>query len=52
MVEKDVKVSYYSKRNRDLSLAFKVERPLCYCHDMEKLFQTLGVVHIVELCES
>ena len=25
MVKKDVKVSYYRKRNRDLSLAFKVE---------------------------
>ena len=48
MVEKDVKVSYYRKRNRDLSLAFKIERPPCYCHDMEELFQTLGVVHIVK----
>ena len=47
MVKKDVKVSYYRKHNRDLSLAFKVERPLCYYHDMEELFQTLGVVHIV-----
>ena len=48
MVEKDVKVSYYRKRNRDLSSAFKIERPPCYCHDMEELFQTLGVVHIVK----
>ena len=48
MVEKDVKVSYYRKRNRDLSLTFKIERPPCYCHDMEELFQTLGVVHIVK----
>ena len=52
MVEKDVKVSCYRKHNRDLSLAFKVERPLCYCHDMEELFQTLGVVHIVKECRA
>ena len=47
MVEKDVKVSYYRKRNWDLSLVFKVEGSLCYCHDIEELFQTLGIVHIV-----
>ena len=47
MVEKDVKVSYYRKRNWDLSSAFKVEGPLYYCHDIEELFQTLGIVHIV-----
>ena len=46
MVERDVKVSYYRKRNRDLSSAFKVEGPLCYCNDIEELFQTLGAVHI------
>ena len=46
MVERDVKVSYYSKRNRDLSPAFKVEGPLCYWNDIEELFQTLGAVHI------
>ena len=27
--------------------AFKVEGPLCYCHDIEELFQTQGTVHIV-----
>ena len=47
MVEKDVKVSYYRKRNRDLSLAFKVEGSLCNCHDIEEVFQTIGLVHIV-----
>ena len=47
MVEKDPKVSYYRKCNRDLSLAFKVEGPICYCYDTEELFQTLGTVHIV-----
>ena len=45
---KDVKLSYCRKRNRDFSLAFKVERPLCNCHDIEKLFQTVGLVHIVD----
>ena len=47
MVEKDVKVSYYRKRNWELSSALKVEGPLCHCHDIEELFQTLGIVHIV-----
>ena len=47
MVEKDVKVSCYRKRNRGLFSAFRVEGPLCYCHDIEELFQTLGLVHIV-----
>ena len=46
MVERDVKVRYYRKRNRDLSPAFKVEGPLCYCNDIEELFQTLGAVHM------
>ena len=45
MVEKDVKVSYYRKRNKGLSSAFKVI--FCYCHDIEELFQTFGTVHIV-----
>ena len=45
MVEKDLKVSYYRKRNRGLSSAFKVI--FCYCHDIEELFQTFGTVHIV-----
>ena len=46
MVEKDVKVSYYRKRNTGLSSAFKAEKPLCYCDDIEELFQTLGLGHI------
>ena len=47
MVEKDDKGSYYRKRDRDLSSTFKVEGPLCCCHDIEEPFQTLGIVHIV-----
>ena len=50
MVEKDVKVSYYRKRNGDFSSAFKVEGPLCYCHDIKELFQTLGIVNGVNEC--
>ena len=30
MVEKDVKVSYYRKQNREFCSTIKVERPLCY----------------------
>ena len=48
MVEKDVKVSYYRKRNKDFSLAFKVEGPFFYCHNIKELFRTLGIVHTVD----
>ena len=47
MVEKYVKIGYYRKCNRDLSSTFKVKWPICYCYDIEELFQTLGVIHIV-----
>ena len=42
------KISSYRRRYWDLSLAFKGEGPLCYCIDIEELFQTLGVVHMVD----
>ena len=50
MVEKDVQVNYNKKHNRDFSSAFKVEGPLCYCHDIKELFRTLGIVYIVDEC--
>ena len=46
MVKKDVEINYYRKRNKDLSSAFKVDGPLCYCRDEEQ-FQTLGIFYIV-----
>ena len=46
--EKDVKRSYYKKHSRDFFSAFKVEGPLCYCHDIEEPFRTLAIVHIVD----
>ena len=39
MVEKNVKASYYRKCNRDFFSAFKVEGPLCYCHNIKELFK-------------
>lgn len=42
LVEKDVKVSYYRKRNQDLSAFFKMDGPLCYCSDIKLLFEGLG----------
>ena len=48
MVEKNVKINYYRKRNRDFFSALKFEGPLCYCHDIEKLFRTLGIFHTVD----
>ena len=47
MVEKEVRISYNRKLNEDLSSAFKVEGPLCHRHDIEELFQILGIAHIV-----
>ena len=48
LVEKDVIVSYYRKQYKDLSRAFNVKGSPCYCHDMVKLFQTLGKVYIAD----
>ena len=46
--EKDVKVSHCIKRNKDLSRAFVVEGSLCYCHNVEILYQTLGEVCVAD----
>ena len=34
-------VSYYRKRSKGLEAFFKVDGPLCYCHDIEGLFEGL-----------
>ena len=34
------------KRNMDLSTVFRVDGPLCYCHNIKSLFEKLGEDHI------
>ena len=46
LLQKDVLVSHYRKRNTDLSTLFRVDEPQCYCHDITSLFQKLGEDHI------
>ena len=38
----DVVVTYYTKRNMDLSTVFRVDGLLCYCHNIKSLFEKLG----------
>lgn len=42
LLEKNVRVSYFRKRNRDLSIFFRVNGPLCCCHDTNGLFEDLS----------
>ena len=46
LLQKDVLVSYYRKRNTDLSTVFRADGPLCYCYDITSLFEKLGEDHI------
>ena len=41
-----VKVSHFRKRNNDLSRFFTIDRPLCYCNNVNNgLFENLSQVH-------
>ena len=44
VLQKDVLVSHYRKRNADLSTVFRVDGPLCYCYRciITSLFEKLG----------
>ena len=46
LLQKDVLVSHYRKRNTDLSTVFRVDGPLCYCYDITSFFEKLGEDHI------
>ncbi|XP_066463509.1 uncharacterized protein [Eleutherodactylus coqui] len=39
------KICHYRKRNSDLSRFFTVDGPLCYCNDINSLFENLSQVH-------
>lgn len=41
LLESTCKVSYYRNRSKSLATFFKVDGPLCYCHDIEGLFGEL-----------
>lgn len=40
-----VKVSHYRTRNNDLAKFFTVDGPLCYCNDVNGLFESLSEIH-------
>ena len=40
-----VKVSHFRKRNNDLSRFFTIDGPLCYCNNVNGLFENLSQVH-------
>ena len=46
LLQKDVLVSHYRKRNTDLSTVFRTDEPRCYCYDITSLFEKLGEDHI------
>ena len=46
LLHADVVVSHYRKRNMDLSTVFRVDGPLCCCHNFKNLFEKLGEDHI------
>ena len=45
LLENDVLIGHYRKRNLSLSSAFRVDGPLCFCHNVNELFEKLHVVH-------
>ena len=50
LLQKNVLVSNYRKRNTDLSTVFRVGGSLCYCYDITSLFVKLGEDHIASEC--
>jgi len=46
LLQKNVLISHYRKRNHDLTTFFSVDGPLCYCNDIEGLFECLSQVHV------
>ena len=46
LLHADFVVTHCRKRNMDLSTVFKVDGPLCYCHNIKSLFEKLGEDHI------
>ena len=39
-------ISHYRKQNLDLAATVTVDGPLCYCHNIDDLFQKLSEAHI------
>ncbi len=47
LLDKNVLICHYRSRNFQLATFFKVDVPLCYCHDIIGLFTNLSQIHIV-----
>ena len=46
LLHADVVVTHYRKCNMDLSTIFRVDGPLCYCHNIKSLYEKLGENYI------
>ena len=46
LLHADVVVTHYRNRNMNLSTVFRVDGPLCYCHNIKSLFEKLEEDHI------
>lgn len=46
LLQKNVLITHYRKRNHDLTALFSVDGPLCYCNDIDRLFECLSQVHV------
>ncbi len=46
LLDKNVLICHYHSRNFQLAIFFKVDGPLCYCHDIIGLFTNLSQIHI------
>jgi len=46
LLQKNVLITHYRKRNYDLTEFFSVDGPLCYCNDIDGLFTRLSQVYV------
>ncbi len=46
LLDKNVLICHYHSQNFQLATFFKVDGPLCYCHDITGLFTNLSQIHI------
>ena len=46
LLENNVHISYYRKRNFDLTTFFSIDGPLCYCHDINGLFTAMSQTYV------
>ncbi len=50
LLDKNVLICHYHSLNFQLATFFKVDGPLCYCHDIIGLLTNLSQIHIASIC--